>query len=231
MTITEPTTMLTDYLLGGLAVWFAMKLAQHFRATKQRPILLWAATFAGLALASFSGGAYHGFSGYLSASALAILWKITLYSIGVVSLALFSAATTAAFEGSTRKVLLAAGVFKFAVYAIWIANHNDFLYAIADYTPAMLYVLLLQARAWLRREASGPWIVTGVLVSFAAAGVQQIGFAPHRHFNHNDLYHVIQMLGVYLLYRGGRLLTDRGSPIPLRTAADRATPRHVHSEP
>jgi hypothetical protein len=51
--------------------------------------------------------------------------------------------------------------------------------------------------------------VAGVMVSFAAAGVQQSGFALHQHFNHNDLYHVIQMAGVYLLYRGGRLLRSR----------------------
>jgi hypothetical protein len=37
----------------------------------------------------------------------------------------------------------------------------------------------------------------------AAALVQRSGFALHRHFNHNDLYHVVQMLGTWLLYRGG----------------------------
>jgi hypothetical protein len=223
VTITEPTTMLTDYLLGGLAAWFAIKLARRSRWSGKHPVFLWAAAFAGLALASFSGGAYHGFTEYLESTGLAILWKITLYSIGVVSLTLFSAATIAAFEGRTRQVLLAAGVLKFGVYAIWIINHDDFLYAILDYAPAMLYVLALQARAWLRREKSGRWAVAGVLVSFAAAGVQQSGFTLHRHFNHNDLYHVIQMLGIYLLYRGGSLLAERGSSGPVET--DGAEPR------
>jgi hypothetical protein len=117
------------------------------------------------------------------------------------------AATITAFAGRARQALLAAGVLKFAVYAVWIANHDAFLYAILDYAPAMLYVLALQARAWFHREESGRWIVAGILVSFAGAGVQQSGFTIHQHFNHNDLYHVIQMVGIYLLYRGGRLLT------------------------
>lgn len=30
----------------------------------------------------------------------------------------------------------------------------------------------------------------------------------HRHFNHNDIFHVVQMLSLYLLYRGGLELTD-----------------------
>ena len=53
------------------------------------------------------------------------------------------------------------------------------------------------------------WIIGGVLVSFGAAGIQQSGIALHQHFNHNDIYHVVQMAGVYLLYRGARLLRDR----------------------
>jgi hypothetical protein len=47
----------------------------------------------------------------------------------------------------------------------------------------------------------------GMVVSFLAAGVQMSGMTLHRHFNHNDLYHVIQMAGFYLLYRGGGMLT------------------------
>jgi hypothetical protein len=30
----------------------------------------------------------------------------------------------------------------------------------------------------------------------------------HQHFNHNDLYHVVQMVGLYGVYRGGRSLLD-----------------------
>ena len=48
----------------------------------------------------------------------------------------------------------------------------------------------------------------GVAVSFAGAAAQMSGFALHRHFNHNDLYHVIQMLGLWLLFRGARGLEE-----------------------
>jgi hypothetical protein len=52
------------------------------------------------------------------------------------------------------------------------------------------------------------WILAGVAVSVAAALVQASGLDLHRHFNHNDLYHVIQIGAMCLLYRGARLLTD-----------------------
>jgi hypothetical protein len=42
-----------------------------------------------------------------------------------------------------------------------------------------------------------------------AAAVQASGFALHRHFNHNDLYHVVQIAAMVLFYTGARRLRDR----------------------
>ena len=60
-----------------------------------------------------------------------------------------------------------------------------------------------------RYAKSAPWMAGGVLVSFMAAAVQVNGVALHAHFTHNDFYHVIQMGGVYLFYRGVLVLKDR----------------------
>jgi hypothetical protein len=206
LTITEPVTLLTDYLLGTLALWLAFQLLQTGGAARSLARTLWAAAFFGLATASFAGGTYHGFTEPLGGAGRTLTWKLTLVSIGVVSLTLTCGATLAAFEGFVRRAVVAFAVGKFVVYLVWISAHDEFVYAIADYVPAMLYVLVLQARAWRQQGPSGPWIVAGVLVSFFAAAIQQSGFTLHEHFNHNDLYHLIQMLGVYLLYRGGTLL-------------------------
>ena len=43
-----------------------------------------------------------------------------------------------------------------------------------------------------------------VALSLVAAGVQQSGWSIHRNFTHNDLYHVIQAVAVWLLYRAAR---------------------------
>ena len=53
------------------------------------------------------------------------------------------------------------------------------------------------------------WLIAGVLVSLVAGIVQARRLALHRQFNHNDLYHVIQMVALYAFYRGGALLVDR----------------------
>ena len=95
------------------------------------------------------------------------------------------------------------------VYAAWMTVHDEFLYVIIDYAPALVAVLVLFVPGLVRRECASAWVVAGILVSFAAAAVQAARLAPHPMFNHNDLYHVIQMAAFWLLYRGGVLLRDR----------------------
>ena len=172
---------------------------------------MWSMAFYASAAAAFAGGTYHGFQLYLSPTAALLLWKITVYSVGLASLFLFAGALFASVDGAPRRILLVFAGLKFLLYAAWMAVHNDFRYVIYDYAPTLLFVLLLQTAAWWRRrEESAPWIISGVVVSFAGAGVQASGFALHAHFNHNDLYHVIQMGAFWMLYRGGLLLRDRG---------------------
>jgi hypothetical protein len=43
-------------------------------------------------------------------------------------------------------------------------------------------------------------------MAFAGTAVQQSGFSFHKHFNHNDIYHVFQMGSMFLLYKGVILL-------------------------
>jgi hypothetical protein len=49
-------------------------------------------------------------------------------------------------------------------------------------------------------------MISAVAVSVAAAGVQAMHLAPHPGFNHNDLYHVMQIAAMWLFYRGARLI-------------------------
>jgi hypothetical protein len=72
-------------------------------------------------------------------------------------------------------------------------------------------VLLIAAgiRSALRPEAEGEarregirWLKRAIGVSLAGLAVLVSKLAPHPQFNHNDLYHVIQIAGLYCLYRG-----------------------------
>jgi hypothetical protein len=105
--------------------------------------------------------------------------------------------------------ILAFAAVKLVVYLREVARRPVFRIAAADYGAAL--AILLAGAVWmLRRDAPGMrWLIAGVLVSLVAAIVQARRLAPHRQFNHNDLYHVIQMVALYAFYRGGTLLLDR----------------------
>lgn len=207
MNITEPTTMLTDYALALLTIYFAVRLLNT--GNGQRSVQFWSAAFFATAFAAIVGGTSHGFALYLNDFWQTAFWKATVYAVGVASFCMLAGAIIAAIKPPLQKWLVIVAALQFLIYAIWMINHDDFKYVIYDYAPAMLAVLVLQIYSHFKLGApAARWIIAGVLISFFAAGVQQSGFTIHQHFNYNDLYHVIQMGAIYLWFHGAGLLRD-----------------------
>jgi hypothetical protein len=101
-----------------------------------------------------------------------------------------------------RAIFVLAAV-KLVIYLDWILEHDAFIAVVIDSGIALLVVAVLHA---IRRDPAWRWMVGGVAVSVVAAGVQAMHLAPHPHFNHNDLYHVIQIAAMWLFYRGAKLI-------------------------
>ncbi len=212
MQLSEPMTMITDYLLGGWTFYLAFKLIHKGMRVSQRSIILWGLSFVATGIAALIGGTSHGFALYFGTMTKAVIWTATLISIGFASLFLLSSAIITTFKKPLRDWLIAATALKFILFAVWIVSHSEFKYVIYDYVPAMIGVLTVQVYGkYSRGDKSAAWIILGILVSFGAAAIQQSGFTLHEHFNHNDLYHVIQMGAIYMLYKGGILLLDAGA--------------------
>ncbi len=192
MNINEPMTMATDYLLGAVAATLAVRL---WRAGNRA----WALAFVFTSLASFLGGSYHGFQ-------IEWLWKPTVYAVGLASFFLLA---------GTHRLLTPVAALKFLVYAVWMARHDDFKYVIADYGLTLLIVGGVALARWIRsRSPEGPWIFASIGVSILAALIQSSRFSLHAHFNHNDLYHLVQIAALWLLYRGGLLIRSWGTALP-----------------
>ncbi len=208
--IRETTTAATDYLITCVAWTFGAKLLFSSQHRSHRSRQLFGVSFGFIGLAALCGGTTHGFVLFLDDAVLGLLWKCTVYSIG--SSMLFGVAATLIGSPLQRPPRLVAHTLNaagFAVYAAWMVNHNEFVYVIYHYVLAMLSIAGIQAWAYYKlRAASAPWIVAGVIATLLGAVVQQSGLRLHPHFNHNDLYHVIQIAGLYLLNRGIRVLED-----------------------
>jgi hypothetical protein len=196
--VNEPTTVLTDYALGAVAAWVSFLLLKNSHLSQK----LWGVAFAALAAGAFLGGTWHGF---LHSD---LLWKATVLSVGVASFGMVAGSAYAAFSGTARTLILTAALAKLLVYSGWMLFHDRFIYVVIDTGIAFFVVAALHLWKW-----NGP-ILAGVAVSVVAGLVQASGFKLHEHFNHNDLYHVIQVAAVILLYRGARRLIDSAPPHP-----------------
>ena len=190
--MSEPVTALTDYALAVLTAWLAMRLF----TSREIAVRLWAAAFVALAVGAFLGGTWHGF---LQSD---LLWKTTVLSVGVATFCMVAGSAFATLRGNAVQILAA---IKLVAFSAWMLFHDEFIYVVIDSGAAFAVVAALHL--W---RFNG-WILAGVAVSILAAVVQASGIALHRHFNHNDLYHVVQMAAMVLLYRGARLLADRRS--------------------
>jgi len=162
-----------------------------------------------IGLGAFLGGTSHGFATYLNDSASFFIWKATVYSIGLsAAFALAGSIAAAPVRDSTRKWLHVLNVVAFVVYAAWMINHGGFIFVILHYVPAMTAIALLHLYAWRKyRSAAAPWIISGVVATMLGAMIQRSGVSLHLHFNHNDLYHLVQVGALVLFYRG---LTKKG---------------------
>ena len=194
MTVSEPMTLVTDYLLGGITATLAMLLFRNNESEKSK--MFWGIAFGALALGAFLGGTWHGFAQSDP------LWKATTLSVGAASYAMVMGAAYATLSGTARSIVIVLAGIKFLIYMMWMVGHDEFIYVVIDTGVAFAVVAALHLWRW------NGWIVAGVAVSVAAALVQASGLALHRHFNHNDLYHVIQIAAMALFYRGARVLRD-----------------------
>lgn len=206
MTIAEPMTVLTDYALAGVCAVLGWLLFKHRQTHYSRGF--WAIAFIALALAALLGGTWHGFPApALSEPTLFRLWTLTLFCAGVASFGMLAGSAYAAVAGGLRLALFAFAAVKLVGFTLWIQVNQEFIVVILDTGITMLLVALLHALE--RGNAASRWILAGVGVSLAGALVQALGLAPHPHFNHNDLYHVIQVAAMVLYYRGVATMHDR----------------------
>ena len=162
-----------------------------------------------LALAAFAGGTWHGFQLAFPESALFWIWKGVMYLSGAFGLAAASGTILATTSGRLRGMLLAAIIAMALVYAALVTTHDQFIYVIAFNMAAMAIVFVLHLRtsfSW--HDPASPWMIAGIAVSVTGGIVQASGFSPDEYFNNNVLFHLIQMAGTYLLFRGALLLGE-----------------------
>ena len=201
----EPMTI-TDYLLGAVGgLGFAAALQEHETLT---------AILGPRLCRACDRGASSAAPGTASCRATCCGRPPSLRSASRAS-AWSPARPSRPLRDDATALLIARGRSSCWLYSGWMLFHDEFIFVVLDTGIALLVVAALHLWQW-----NGP-MLAGVAASVVAGLVQASGFKLHEHFNHNDLYHVIQIARVFLLYRGARRLT-RAAPTASTAGASTA---------
>jgi hypothetical protein len=200
----EPDVTITDYLLALEAFAFALLIARSATGTAlQRWFVIF---FAATAAASLVGGTVHGFF-----NDSVVLWRLVLISLGVVAAAAWAIGARLLFSDRLAQFVVTAAWVEFAAYALMVVFVTDkFLFAIVNYLPATVF-LIVAFFARYQSNAVTPLAqgLAGLLLTLVAAGVQQARLAVHpTYFNHNALYHLLQAIALFLIFRAAIFLTS-----------------------
>jgi hypothetical protein len=90
-----------------------------------------------------------------------------------------------------------------AVYvSMVLLGSQAFAVAIINYLPPAIFLLMAFLLTYARtRNRAALLGAGGMLLTFVAAGAQQIGIAFHPHyFTHNAVYHLIQGLSLLMVF-------------------------------
>jgi hypothetical protein len=208
--ITEPTTVATNVVLAGLAFVLGARLGYGAAAEGSASGSFFGLAFLATAVAAAFGAASHGIDPRTDREQRARCWLGSLYAMGLAGAATTASVAFFTARGSIRTAILVVAGVKLLAYLVSVTRRPEFRVAAADYGSALIVLLVAALYAYARWHTAGMgWLVAGVGVSLVAGLVQVRRIAFHRHFNHNDLFHVIQMVALYLFFRGGALLVDR----------------------
>jgi hypothetical protein len=202
---TARTTAGTDALLAVAAAAGILTLRQTTPASPQRGVWLFA--LGAFGLAAGLGSVVHGFA--MSKTLAHVLWQPLYLLLGIVP-ALFVVGAVAAWRGypAARRLLpfmlALAGVF----YLATLLAAGDFRAFVIFEMSALLFAIGVYLRLAVRRREGAGWMALGLGISLAAGLVQPAKSLLVRFiwtFDHNGIFHLIQLLGLVILIRGLRV--------------------------
>jgi hypothetical protein len=214
VTIQEPVTALTNFLISGVCMFAFFALKKPGTCTS-----LLRYYFAAMAVAMVYSGLFgHAFQFYFSFS-----WKVPGWLLSMFSVTLLERAAI-----QHAKPILSRQLFNFFTFLnslelimlviIVLATFNfKFVEAHAVYG---LLVIVVPFELFIYRNSrakSSRLFLIAVGISTLAAIVHFIQFSPHRWFNHLDLSHVLMAISACYFFLAGQKLNElpHGSEVVL----------------
>ena len=203
--ITELTTAGTDAVLG-LVCLFLIAGMKGFRARHPWKVGLWSWIFGLLAAASFLGTITHGLD--LSPALRKLLWQPLYLALGIdVSLFVLCGILDWRGERAVRRLLPGAIATGIVFYALTVTLGGSFLVFVLYEAMAMITAMAIYVAIAVRQRMPGAsTIAVGIGLSIVAAALQAstIRFTLVWTFDHNSVFHLVQIAALLVLGSGLR---------------------------
>lgn len=193
----------TDYVLALAGFIAGLWLWRRARGPAGR---WWAAALAATGVAAVLGGTSHGYAPVLGKETHGLVWRLTYASAGVANFCMGYGIVLAARPGRWRRPALVFLLVRLVAVVAALVALAAFRYVLYDYAITLAFLLALAALFYARRRPGAGWVTAGVALSALGAAVQLTRVGQGRAFNHNDLFHVLQAVGLGLYARAGRAL-------------------------
>lgn len=199
----ETTTAGTDAVLAAATALCIVFLSRETPSTPLRAV--WLTALGGWGLSALLGAITHGMS--LDPGFERLLWQPLYLALGLAQ-ALLVVAAVGAWRGfpAARRLLpfmvLAAALFYWATRR----TGGNFLVFVIFSTATTVFALGVYLVLALRRTAGARLTAAGLALSLAAGAVQASTMSVHFiwTFDHNGLFHLVQLLGLGTLVAGLR---------------------------
>ena len=204
--IAEPDVALTDYALVVESFLFTFWI---HRSHPSNSLKLWfVLLFGSIGLAALVGGTVHGFLTDSQSPASRVCWLMTMILLGITALSESGIAARLLFARQPGNVLIIGVALIFAIYVAIVLRNASFRIAVVDYLVGLVLLAIAFVQVYLRHRTRAALAgVAGLLLTVGASAVQQahISIDP-RYFNHNALYHLLEAIALFLIYRAARFL-------------------------
>ena len=207
---TERTTAATDLVLAIAAGMAVAALGRHAARSFARTV--WQGALLSAAAGAAIGAVTHGLA--LSAETRELLWQPLFFLLGL-TVSLFVVGAVASWRGGPAARRLLPPMLGLAVlfYLATRLTGGRFLVFVLFQAGTLLFALAVYLRLVARGVRGAGWVAAGLAVTLAAGAVQAIEGLTLTlvwPFDHNGIYHLIQLGGLAALTRGlTRVLPSR----------------------
>lgn len=205
--LTEQTTALTDIFLGTSGLVGVFWVYYYGKCYDKKKGRLWFMVLGSLAFLSYLGAISHGL--VLSEKTDYILWQFLNFSLGIMIAYFALGALYDLFKYKLTKSLEFIFILiAFSFYLLTILIPESFLPFVIYESIILFFVFFAYLYMALKRKLAGSyWMAASVFLTVAGAVVQAtkaLSFTFILQFDHNGVFHFIQILGVICMLIGLR---------------------------